>query len=479
MADSLFNLVEYLPKCILARIDKYWYPTLPIDYPASSSSFAFTEGDDKVAMIDMESKLGTEDSIISPDDIPEKEALGAYLGTYDVEGEAGELTLLSPNKLPESAVGALAYHYDSENDTWTPIEEVEVIDGYVWGTVEQFSPIAVFSLTKTIYLIPAADELPGQSGNVLVCNGIPTRIYRNVEDKMVAEAGAIVVELEDNDSVVGGSIDGTDVESTNVSVLEGAKINYLIGGSWITSKESKNHTKVVNLTVDKAEVGMLVGSGIWNCVDEVNITCTNSKVTRGMGAQQTHLKGKAANKTLADSDLGLGANQWVKKANIVAKNSEIAVLYSGGLNGHCCTLDAEMVADGCKCEYLCNGQSNGTIYNTKSTISNCEITYFNDNNRGHYGDGKVIFNGGNVIENCFIFCDNDPNVEMADVRGKIYMDIHSGDKMNLYVGSISNQEVTTADEAAKYIDTLKASRDVDITYMRNADTIIKDIIRFK
>ena len=193
-----------------------------------------------------------------------------------------------------------------------------------------------------------------------------------------------------------------------------------------------------------------------------------------------YINGKCSNKTIADSDKGLGANQWVKKANVVAKNSEVYILYAGGSNGYCTTLDAEMVVDNCKCEYLCNGQSNGTIYNVKSTITNTEVTYFNNNNRGHYGDGKVIFNGGNTIVNGFVFCDNDPNREMADVRGKIYMDINASDKFeNFCAGSISNKEVTEAEVADQYIDAIKISRNADVIYIHNADIVLKDVIRIK
>ena len=297
---------------------------------------------------------------------------------------------------------------------------------------------------------------------------------------MVAEAGALKFELADNDSVVGGSVDGTSVETTNVSILEGAKLNYVVGGCFSTTVEQKAYTKTVNVSANKCEIGMLVGAGIWNCADVVNMTCTDSKITRGMGSQQTHLKGKAANKTMADSDKGLGANQWVKKANVVAKNSEIYVLYSGGLNGYCTTLDASMDVENCVCEYACNGQSNGTIYNTESVFSGCTITYLNNSNRGHYGDGKLTLKGDNNIKNQYVFCDNDPNAEMSDVRGKISIDINATDTVeSFYVGSVSNHEVTTAEEADKYVSSIKISRSANIIYANKADIVLKDVIRIK
>ena len=481
MADT-FIYPRYLPKCWLARIDKYWYPKLPNDYPETATIFDFVQGEDKAAVIDMENNLGTENSIISVEDVPEKEAVGAYLGTFEVNAEPGETTLISPNKLPESAVGVLAYHYDSDENTWNLIDSTEIVDGYVYATLEEFSPIAVFALTRAPYIMDVQIELPRQTGNVLVCNGIPTKVYLE-NDKIIAESGLLKFELEENDSIIGGSADGTDVKSTNLMILDGVKLNYVIGGSWITSVdsiESKNHTENIKVFAKNATIGILTGAGVWNCADLVEITTEGCTIERGMGSQMAFYEHKSSNKTLEDSDKGLGANQWVKKAIVKAKDSTIEVLYAGGSNGMCTTLDAEMTVENCKCTYLCNGQSNGTIYNVKSTVKGTEVDYFNNSNRGHYGDGKVIFNGGNDIKEGFVFCDNEPNVSMADVRGKIYIDINATDKFESFTtGSISNVEVTDAATAAKYIDTIKISRNADVVYTRNADVILKDIIRIK
>ena len=45
--------------------------------------------------------------------------------------------------------------------------------------------------------------------------------------------------------------------------------------------------------------------------------------------------------------------------------------------------------------------------------------------------------------------------------------------------TIHYENATTAEEAAKYIDSIKISRNAKITYTRNADIILKDIIRIK
>ncbi len=467
-----------LPKCILARIDKFWYPTIPTNYPKTTSAeFDFPKGDDKVATITMEENLGTENSIISAEDVPEREAVGAYIGTYDVTAEAGERALVSPNKLPKNAVGALAYHYNADEDTWNLIDTVEVEDGYVYATLEEFSPIAVFALTRAAYYDTTKEHLPY---NVFVCNGIATKVYKNEEDKIIAKAGDFEQELTEDDSIVGGSYDGTPIESTSI-YLENIKLQYVVAGSWVTGKDLKNHTKTAKLVAKNCEFRIVTGAGIWNCIDDLDIELIDCKVNSGVGNQMSFHNNRYSNKTMEDSDKGLASNQYVKKSNIVVKNCTIDTLYSGGNNGYSTTLDANLVAENCKCTYACNGQSNGTIYNTKSIFTNCQIEYLNNNNRGHYGDGNITLNGGNIIKHGFLFADiADMGKETADIRGKIAYDFNAGDKFeDLCVGAVGQAEITTADEAAKYIKILKVSRDADITYTRNANIILKDIIRIK
>lgn len=479
MADALFNTKKYLPKCWIARIDKYWYPTMPVDYPATSTYFDFVTGEDKAAVIDMENNLNTENSIIAAEDVPEQEAVGKYLGTYDVIGEPGELALISPNKLPDEAVGALAYHYDSEADEWTKIEDVEIKDGYVYATLEEYSPIAVFGLKRAAYYDESKSQLPT---NVLVCNGVPTRVYKDEEeDKIIANAGGVLFELAEGDSVVGGSYDGTPIESTNVFV-KGVKLYYVVAGSWVHSKDNKkNHTKKAKATVVDSEVRVVTGAGIWNCVEDVEINVLNTKITSGLGNQMSFFQNNYSNPDLATSDLGLGANQWVKKSIINIKDSDVYCGYAAGSNGNSTTLDAELIAENTKFVYACDGQSNGTVYNVKSTFTNCEVDILNSNNRGHYGDGKTILNGGNIIHTGYVLGDiSESDPQMADVRGKVSYDIAASDSIESFiVGGVSNVEVTDGETAAKYIDSIKISRDSNITYDRNSDRILKDIIRVK
>lgn len=477
--SDVFEVKRYLPKCWLAVIEKYWYPSLPIDYPETDTIFDFVKGEDKAAMIEMEKNLGTENSIIAEEDVPEKESVGAYLGTYDVQAEAGEEALISPNKLPDNAIGAIAYHYDSENDSWDKIEEVDIRDGYVYATLDSYSPIAVFTLKRAAYYDTSKSMIPA---NVYVCNGIQTKVYINDEDKLVAESDGIITELTEADAIVGGSYDGSDIESTNI-YLKGVKIDFVIGGSWMygtVEDEVRNHTKKISVTAVDCEIGTLTGAGIWNCADEVVINATNCKISRGLGNQMAFYKNHDSNHTLEDSAKGVGSNQYVKKSVINAKDCKVYCLYAAGNNGYSTTIDATLNAEGCECDYLCNGQSNGTVANVNSVLKGCKIDILNQNNRGYWGNGSIVSKGGNEINKQYVFGDI-TDMPTALVTGKVgLIDIDATDTIKeFYVGAIGDKEITSAEEAAKYVDLIKISRSTNIIYANNADVILKDIIRIK
>ena len=477
--SDVFEVKRYLPKCWLAVIPKYWYPSLPIDYPETDTVFDFVKGEDKVAMIEMESNLGTEDSIIAAEDVPEKEAVGAYLGTYDVQAESGEEALLSPNKLPDNAVGAIAYHYDSEADSWNKIEDIEIRDGYVYATLDSYSPIAVFALKKTAYYDTSKSMIPA---NVYVCNGLNTKVYINDEDKLVAETDGVITELTESDAIVGGTYDGSDVESTNL-YLKGVKIDFVIGGSWMYGTLDdgvRNHTKKVNVTAVDCEIGTLTGAGIWNCVDEVVINTTGCKISRGLGNQMAYYQKHDSNHTLEDSNKGVGSNQYVKKSIITAKDCKIYCLFAAGNNGFATAIDSSLYAEGCECDYLCNGSSNGTTYNVNSTIKNCKVDALNNNNRGYWGNGSIVSKGGNEINKQYVLGDI-TDMPTALVTGKVNtIDLDATDTINeFYVGAVGDKEITSAEDAAKYIELIKISRSTNIIYANSADVILKDIIRIK
>ena len=298
-----------LPKIWLAKIPRYWEKRVPKGYPAGTSEFSLPEvTEEKVAIEEMEAKIGTEESIVSPDVIPEHEAVGKYLGSYFVEitipvdeeveeseeekecpkeGEATVeipedpnapvvevtdtdaateepapeeedteeevfVTLLSPVKVKDKlTTGAVAYRYNDEEQTWDAIDNVEVVDGYVYGTLEDSGVVAAFTIRKDSYLDTSKSMWPA---DVYVCNGVKNRIYKDEEDKIIAEtAYGTKTELTEDTYVVGGSYDGSSVESTDLTVI-GVKLAKVIGGSYYDlDDEHKNHTKNIRLICKDVE----------------------------------------------------------------------------------------------------------------------------------------------------------------------------------------------------------------------------------
>ena len=417
---------------------------------------------------------------------PEVETPVTEEPTEEESEEEVFVTLLSPVKTKKNAIGALAYRYSDEEESWNAIENVEVIDGYVYGTLDESGVVATFTLVKDSYLDQSGSMF---TNDVYVCNGVANHIYKDEEDKIIAEtAYGKKTELTEDTVVVGGSYDGSSVETTDLCI-EGVKLDKIVAGShYDLDDDHKNYTKKIRLWAKDVDSKFTIsGAGTWNCADEVDMyleNCTSlqweetHKDYGGVGCQHTNRNGKAANKTMEDSEKGLLANQWVKHSKIVLKNCKIDVVYSGGYNGYCYTKDAELYVDGGEYMYFCNGQSNGTIDNTYTEVKNAHIQYLNNNNRGHYGSGKLI------IENCKIdegYCFADPtDKQTADIRGKLVIDMDAETEVaNFCVGSVDSAEVTIAAEAAKCIERFAISRDTAIIYTRNADKILKDIIVIK
>ena len=270
--NDWWNTEEQLPWIKEAIIPEYWYKGIPTDYPASSSNFSLimTEAE-KEAVKEMEENINTEESIIDPEIIPENSALGKYLGTFDVTGEAGVETLLSPVRVPSDVTGVAAYHYNEEEDKWTQIESATVKDGYVWGTLEEFSPIAVFTFRRDSYFV---ENDPNFKTPVFVCAGIATKIYKDEEDKIIAEDGyGKKTEITEGTIVVGGTIDGSSLNSTSLYV-GAVKLYKIIGGSYCmtTDEAYKNHIGKIELICDGAEsTQAITGAGVWCSADEVYI----------------------------------------------------------------------------------------------------------------------------------------------------------------------------------------------------------------
>ena len=234
-----------LPKLWLQYIQRYWDRKVPEDYPKDTGvkfSTYFESKEVQDAVNEMEKNLVDEEKSIlvtSKEEeqkvIKEGQAIDEYIGTYDVSGTPGESVLLSPEKVDDSIVGAVAFHFvkadDSaeepkKEDKWEVVKDVTVKDGYVYGKLESFSPVAVFTLRRSAYCCKdqETENKLWNDRKVFVCNGVPCTIKAKDGDnsdgkRIVIDDLGNETEIEKKTVIIGGSIDGTDLESTSLTFI--------------------------------------------------------------------------------------------------------------------------------------------------------------------------------------------------------------------------------------------------------------------
>jgi hypothetical protein len=472
--------VELLPKIYLAVIPKYWYYPIPSDIPESSSTFSLKYDKDSEydAVKEMEANLNTEDSIVTPEDIPENDTLSQYLGTYNVVGTPGELTLLNPNKIGNKDEGAVAYHYidgeEGETGVWEKIEDAQIIDGYVWGTVNSFSPIAVFTVKPDTYF---SENAPYMGGPAFVANGIPIVVSLNDKNKtIVTDAYGKVTEIPATTMIIGGSYD-RDLESINVTVKGDVKFRGIRAGS-IRDGAEETPLRVGKITVNiegvnRPSVGV---TGSYGAVktEEVEINIKDSKLGF-CGAGESICNGNDANKEWGQK-CSLASKAWVKKARITLDNSYVNCAYAGCNCGYMYGDDVEIIAkNGSSAEWYLACGSNGATNKAKATAIDSEIVYMQTTNRGPVNSSELVVKNS-TVEYLFPTGDStDKSVNGTVAKSRV--EVTNG-KVNLYPGT-NNGVVITKEDANQIIDVIKISRTTDLTYKEDADKILEDKIVIK
>ena len=474
--------VEILPKIYLAVIPKYWYAGIPTDIPASSSTFSlkYDKDSDFDAVKEMEANLNTEESIVTPEDIPENETLSLYLGSYNVNGEPGELTLLNPNKIGNKDVGVIAYHFiNGENDevpgTWEKIEDAQVIDGYAWGTVSSFSPIAVFTVKPDTYYL---ENAPYMGGPAFIANGIPIVVSLNDKNKtIVTDAYGKVTEIPATTIIIGGSYD-RDLESTNITVKGAIKFRGIRAGS-VRDGAAETPLRVGKITVniedvDRASAGV---TGSYGAVktDEVEINIKNSKLSF-CGAGESICNKNDANKDWGQN-CSLASKAWVKKSTITLDNSFVECAYAGCNCGYMYGDDVNIIAkNGSSATWYLACGSNGATGKATATAINSEIEYMQTTNRGPVKDSELVVKGSKVNYLFPTGDSTDKSVNGTVLKSRVEVDASS--KVDLYPGT-NGGKVITAEDAEEIIDSIKISRSADVTYKEDADKILANKIKIK
>ena len=468
-----------LPKIWLQKLPGFGELTIPKNYPESSSEFSldFSE-EDASAVRDMEANLDTEESIITSDMIPENDALDNYLGTFDVTGEAGVETLLSPIAVPDRAVGVIAMHYNAEGENWEQIEDAHIVDGYVYGTVDNFSPIAVFTIRRDVYI--DTSKYCTSTSKALICNGIPVYIHLDDEGKPVAEDGyGKVIDMTGVEQVIGGTIDGSDLESTSITIDGVDTILSVRAGSFSEDLDNVAHVKkaVVNISnVNNNRLG-ITGGYFGSITDDYTLNIENSTYSWS-GAGESIWQQAPAGKTKESGTGDPLSKGRTKKYTLNAKNCTASLVYISCNCGLTYTDANEAYVDGCNFAYFITGGSNGGADRSKNVeIKNSTIGIFQTNNRGYINQvDKVVFTDCKV-DHLFIAGDSTDSTVTGITKHINEIDVLGDSEVVLYVGTQGGTLIASHDELDALIDRIIIGRDVKYTFGEdNGASLFGDLI---
>lgn len=445
-----------LPKIWLGRIQEIWDKIMPSDYPASSSEFSIKFKDEETtnAVKVFEEQLGTEESVVN-NIIPEGTVVSNYIGTYEVTATAGELTLLSPEKITSDNV--IALHYNGTE--WVKIENTEIKDGYLWGTLEDFSPIAIVEYKKTMHL---EDTLPGVASSVcakvLVCEGNSVKITLE-DDKVVARDNSTGISLvldTPKTYIVGGSIDGSPIKKTNV-VIDGLTttgiISKVVAGSQYVD-EGFTTVGEVNLTINNSIVPCMTGSVGAIRTLKVNFNLNNVR-TSWIGHGEAFAK-------VDDSKPTFASRAWIKEINSVMNNVYSSLTFCSQ-NCEYIYIDSTNVrVTGGSHAYLISGGSNADTKDSVLYVENANVGIFQTTNRGNVSNAKVTFKGC-TVENLFVGGDpTDSTVTGTTTKLKYEILQSDNDSYHIQNGTEAGAALT-AEDAERIVDSIKVSRSANIT----------------
>lgn len=474
-----------LPKLWLAYIQKYWEKRVPdvTTYPITSSKFSlkFEDEDTADAVKTMEANLNTEESIITPEMVPEGRRVGSYLGTYDVEGEVGVEVLVSPEKVPEDATDVLVFHYteaDAEGDEvvtadWALVDNAVVKDGFVYATLEEFSPIAVFAIKPAPFYNKSLKVNGVTYGKTYVANGTP--IVVSEEDGILYITDCFGEKVEyDVKSIVGGSVDGTPVKSTDVTIKDietkefTAYCSCLVpdDDTKITMKEVK--VTKINCSNNKALVK--------NCqpnikVEKLTVNCKDSDIYY-IGTGDSIVGGRDLNGPDQEA-IGTGSPSRTIESEMTLENCSIYIFYAGGINGRYYTDHSKVIAKNCQFgEYITMAGSNGRTENTEFEAEDCSFDQFQTTNRGTVGSVKAKFK--NCTGNNFYVAGDSTAEDVTGTIEHVSLDF-TGGSVTLGRGSL-NGELMTKEEAKEVIDAIKITPSTEFSYKDPSDEGILEVL---
>ena len=443
-----------LPKVWLGRIQKYWDKIMPADFPHSSSEFSFKFDSEKTteAVNKFNNEFGTEESVVNTL-IPEGNFVSNYFGVYNVTGTPGELTLLSPEKI-DTNDNITVLHYVEEDDQWNVVEDAQIIDGYVWGTLEAFSPIAIVASRKEIHL---ETEVAGITGitSFIVCEGNPVKvIMKDSEEYIVNLASGYELAVPLKSYLIGGSIDGRYIESTSITlknIYSSKYISMIYGGSVFNNQDPEvapAKVGTINVNLYKSAVGALTGSTGAVRTEQVNYTLIDS-VANWVACGASFSKVNSSTPDFA-------SRSWTKNVKYNIKNTNIGLLFCGQNNEYHYVDNTECILDGGKIDYLISGGSNARTNKSVIDAKNAKIGIYQSTNRGNVASAAATFRDC-IVDNLFIGGDTTDKT-VTGTTGHLKIEINAGSGKYNIVNGTENGALLTRDQIKKIVEYVKVSR---------------------
>ena len=303
-------------------------------------------------------------------------------------------------------------------------------------------------------LVNASDK--GLSGNTLVCHGVPVTFTKAVVGGLNLAKWTPVSEYDSKGSqafaeasiIIGGEIDGSDCESTNLTFESGTYKGSIFGGSY------NGNVKNVNMTINDGTFRMVCGGGTLNAdCETVNITVNGGTIESIEGGGHAYLSdafnvGSASSGAESPNHVGT-VTMDINGGTFTG--SEYALVYGGG-QGYSAVDTVNMTIDNADMStntYVTAGGSNGYTGDATVTIGEgTTIAILQSGNRGTMKTAKTIVNGG-TINNMYLGGDTtDDSVKVAFTGTEnpiLQATINGGTITNLQIGTNGGEEIAAGD----------------------------------
>ena len=268
--------------------------------------------------------------------------------------------------------------------------------------------------------------------------------------------------------VIGGTIDGSNVDSTSIymngKTEDGDLTNFaglaIIVGSFNKVKDNEEIAKVGKAVCNFNYVNI---ASITGCMGNVRIDELE------YNADHCKFSWIGAGESIVDKvDAGAPGNvytlankQWVKNVVMNFKDSNISLFYSACNCGYTYTLNTVANMENCTVGYLISGGSNGMTDKSVVNINGGTVDVLQFVNRGTVKESGAVITGGANIKKLYPGGANEDDVN--GIINKVTADVDKTCTVGLYKGK-NGANIMTSEEVNEIIKYVKISRSTTVTY---------------